>query len=89
MISKIIIENVASYKKGILNNLKKINLVYGLNGSGKTTLSNYLQKQDESKFKDCSIDKLDGEKILVYNQNFIKENFYDKDELQGFLLSLK
>lgn len=88
MIRKIIIKNVASYKEGILNNLEKINLIYGLNGSGKTTLSNYLQKQDENKFKDCNIVGLNGEKILVYNQNFIKENFYDKDELQGiFTLS--
>jgi DNA repair exonuclease SbcCD ATPase subunit len=84
MINSITLKNIASYKQErSLNTDKRINLVYGLNGTGKTTLSNFLKDKSNSKFNDCSI--LGGEtaKILVYNQEFINENFYEKDDLKG------
>lgn len=58
---------------------KKINLIYGLNGTGKSTLSNFLYKKDEEPFSHCSIEGLDDDtEILVYNQSFIEDNFYEK-----------
>lgn len=50
MISKIVLNEVASYKKeAVLDTDKKVNLLYGLNGTGKSTFrSSYMirQKQD-------------------------------------------
>jgi DNA repair exonuclease SbcCD ATPase subunit len=43
MISKIIIDKIASFKKqAIIETDKKINIIYGLNGTGKTTISDFL-----------------------------------------------
>jgi len=91
MITKISLKRVASYKENaaILNTDKKLNLVYGLNGTGKTTLSNYLQDKESGTFSECSIEGLNDSKLLVYNQTFIKDNFYEEDSLQGiFTLSV-
>jgi wobble nucleotide-excising tRNase len=90
MITKVSIKKVASYGEtpAVLETNKKINLVYGLNGAGKTIFSNYLANRDQRDFFDCIIEGLKDEKILVYNQNFIKENFYQKDTQKGiFTLS--
>ncbi|WP_269235006.1 AAA family ATPase [Flavobacterium flavigenum] len=90
MITKINLNNVASYKSPTaLETDKKVNLIYGLNGTGKSTLSNFLNKQTEEKFKNCSVDGLDENKeILVYNQSFIQENFFEPENLKGiFTLS--
>ena len=84
MITSIKLKNIASYKhERALNTDKKINLVYGLNGTGKTTLSNFLKDKSNIKFNDCSILGGESAKILVYNQEFINENFYEKDDLKG------
>lgn len=55
----------------------------------KSTLSNYLYDPNNEKFNDCSIDGLDDEtELLVYNQKFIQDNFYENKELKGiFTLS--
>lgn len=90
MIKSINLNKVASYKNiATLQTDKKINLVYGLNGSGKSTFSNYLHHRTETKYKDCSIDGLDENyEILVYNNNFIQDNFFEADNLKGiFTLS--
>lgn len=90
MITKINLNNVASYKSlTALETDKKVNLIYGLNGTGKSTLSNFLNKQGEEKFKKCSVDGLDeNQEILVYNQSFIQENFFEPENLKGiFTLS--
>jgi wobble nucleotide-excising tRNase len=92
MITKISLNNIASYKKTvILETDKKINLIYGLNGTGKSTLSNFLHKRIEDKFKDCSIEGLnDSHDIYVYNQLFIHENFFESESVKGiFTLSKK
>ncbi|QIR78987.1 AAA family ATPase [Sulfurospirillum diekertiae] len=84
MITSIKLKSVASYThERTLNTDKKINLVYGLNGTGKTTFSNFLKDKNNSKFSDCSISGGETAKILVYNQEFIDENFYEKDDLKG------
>ncbi|WP_282039373.1 AAA family ATPase [Saccharicrinis aurantiacus] len=89
MISKITLNNVASYKKPVdLETDKKINLIYGLNGTGKSTFSNYLYKQNDTNFNSCSIQGLDEEEVAVYNQTFVQDYFYESDSLNGiFTLS--
>lgn len=90
MITKINLNNVTSYKSlTALETDKKVNLIYGLNGTGKSTLSNYLHQLSDEKYKSCSIEGLDdNHEILVYNQTFIQENFFEADNLKGiFTLS--
>lgn len=90
MITKISLNKVASYKAPtVLETDKKVNLIYGLNGTGKSTLSDYLLKLSDSKFKDCVIEGLSNDdEILVYNQSFIRENFFESESLKGiFTLS--
>jgi len=90
MITKISLNKVASYKAPtVLETDKKVNLIYGLNGTGKSTLSDYLLKLSDSKFKDCAIEGLSNDdEILVYNQSFIRENFFESESLKGiFTLS--
>lgn len=89
MISKINLDNIASYKKPTsLETDKKVNLIYGLNGTGKSTLSNFLYNKDDSDFSSCSIEGMGDEDILVYNQRFISDFFYEPDNLKGiFTLS--
>ncbi len=86
MITKITINNIASFKQEqSLEADKKVNLIYGLNGTGKTTISNYLQDLDNQDFSNCSIQGFnsDNQKILVYNQNFIQKVFYDDNTQKG------
>lgn len=80
---------VTSYKSpATLESDKKINLIYGLNGTGKSTLSDYLYDKTKSCFANCTVEGLTNEEILVYNQQFIKDYFYEPDNLKGiFTLS--
>lgn len=91
MITKINLNKVACFKKpAFLETDKRINLIYGLNGSGKSTLSNFLYETAHSQFKDCTIEGLSGDEILVYNQTFIQDNFFESENLKGiFTLSKK
>lgn len=89
MISKIELNNVPSYKEqAVLETDKKVNLIYGLNGTGKTILSNVLYKLEENEV--CIIKGFDPscEMMLVYNQKFIEDNFFEPEEQNGiFTLS--
>ena len=90
MINKISMKNVASYKKEtILETDKKVNLIYGLNGTGKSTLSGYLYNTNDSQYGDCKIEGLRStDRVLVYNQQFITDNFYETENISGiFTLS--
>lgn len=90
MITKINLNKVASYKSQTsLKTDKKVNLIYGLNGTGKSTLSDYLYQRADEKYKNCSVEGLDdNHEILVYNQTFIQENFFEAENLKGiFTLS--
>jgi hypothetical protein len=79
MIDSITIKNVATYdNEGIqINNLKKVNFIYGANGTGKTTISNYLKNQNDDKYNDCEIIWKNNLSVstLVYNKKFRDENF--------------
>jgi len=90
MITKITLKNVASYGEDpvILETDKKINFIYGLNGTGKTIISKYLQNKDDANFCNCSVEGINNEKILVYNQKFIDDNFYLSPTQKG-IFSLK
>lgn len=89
MITKISMNQVASYKNPTtLETDKKVNLIYGLNGTGKSILSDYLYERTNLIFSNCSIEGLTTEEILVYNQHFIKDYFYESENLKGiFTLS--
>lgn len=79
MIESIAIRNVASYdNSGIqINDLKKINFIYGANGCGKTTISNFLYNPTDEKFSNCSVAWASGQPLstLVYNKEFRDRNF--------------
>jgi wobble nucleotide-excising tRNase len=91
MITKISLNNVASYKSlTALETDKKVNLIYGLNGTGKSILSNFLYKSSDPKYKDCKIEGSNDDDVLVYNHAFIEENFFEAENLKGiFTLSKK
>ena len=86
---QITMNNVASFKKSVsLPIFYKINLIYGLNGTGKSTISDFLYNQSEPRFKNCKIEGLSNEEIIVYNQKFIQDTFYESDSINGiFTLS--
>ena len=89
MITKITMNEVASYRHPVcLETDKKTNLIYGLNGTGKSTFSNYLYNTKNEEYTYCSVDGLADDELLVYNQSFIFDNFYESDTLKGiFTLS--
>ncbi len=89
MITKISMNQVASYKSSTtLETDKKVNLIYGLNGTGKSIFSNFLYERTSPSYVNCSLEGLTNEEILVYNQPFIKDNFYESENLKGiFTLS--
>lgn len=83
MLKKIIIKNVATYDEVGINveNLNKVNFIYGTNGSGKTTISKFIDNLHEDQFKDCKMEWVDNIelKALVYNKDFIDRNFGKSD----------
>lgn len=84
MISKIGMQGVASYQSLVtLETDKKVNIVYGLNGTGKSTLSNFLYNPSDTGYENCSIDIGSDETVLVYNQRFIQDHFFEADSLKG------
>ena len=93
MITKIEIEGIPPFKeKTGLGTDQKVNLIYGLNGTGKTTLSNFLYNANKIGIPDgVTIEYSEGEgkdttdayEILVYNQRFVKDNFYESSEIRG------
>lgn len=84
MITEIHMDAVASFKQSTsLVTDKKINLIYGLNGTGKSTISNFLYEPNDSAFILCKKVPISSDPVLVYNQKFIRDNFYVADSLQG------
>jgi wobble nucleotide-excising tRNase len=87
MINRISIKGIASYSNEVAQeiiNLKRINCFYGLNGSGKSTIAKYLQEPNELDYAFCSMTPIhNNEEIFVYNQKFVKDNFWDSKEQVG------
>ena len=79
MIKKIIIRDVASYDSEgvVLDDLQKVNFIYGGNGTGKTTIGRVLRSANrEEEYPNCEVE-WDGEElpVLVYNKDFRDRNF--------------
>lgn len=86
MLEQIEIKKVASYDEtGIqINDLKRVNFIYGANGCGKTTISNFLLNQINPKYLECSSKWKNNTplKTLVYNKAFREVNL-GKGKLEG------
>jgi wobble nucleotide-excising tRNase len=84
MIESITVKNVATFDNtGIqINDLKRINFIYGANASGKTTISNFLYNPNNENLidKGCSVKWKSDQQLhtLVYNKDFRERNFEDK-----------
>lgn len=77
-------KDVATYDEegAILDNLKRINFIYGNNGAGKTTISELIRNEDN--FQHCSLEwKNNSVATYVYNRNFVNENFHPDDSIKG------
>lgn len=93
MINNVVIKNVASFgaKGADILNLRKLNFIFGFNGTGKSTIAKYLynitlpNEKQSLEYKDCSQDGYNetNNKILVYNEEFVKRNFITSSELEG------
>jgi len=86
MIESIRLSNIATYSPTTpetIANLKQINFFYGANGAGKTTLSRLINKPEIS--GDSKITWLRNAPIpaMVYNNDFIKDNYKDSEDLKG------
>ena len=84
LISKISVKDVATYDENgaTLDNLKRINFIYGNNGSGKTTISEFIRKEEN--FPSCSLEWEDKKMATyVYNRNFVNENFRLDNPIKG------
>jgi len=77
MIQKIIIKNAATFdERGVeIDNLKKINFIYGTNGCGKTTISNVIASPELHTDSSIVWSLDNNEDVFVYNKTFRKKNF--------------
>lgn len=89
MITKLTMFGVACYKNPThLETDKKVNLIYGLNGTGKSTISNFLYDGTCPEYSGCAVVGEKGKEVLVYNNKFVRDHFYEIDKLNGiFTLS--
>lgn len=89
MITELNIDGITSYKsKSTLSPTNKTSLIYGLNGAGKSTISEFLYNHTQPRFAKCSLKTSQSCEILVYNQSFLNDYFYEEDNLKGiFTLS--
>ena len=84
MLTEIQMNAVASFKSPTkLITDKKINLVYGLNGTGKSTFSGYFYNPEDARYAGCSRVSAQTNPVIVYNQIFVKDTFYEADKLKG------
>ena len=85
MIEKIHIKNVATYGPSPerLDDLAKINFIYGSNGTGKTTISRVIA--DAASYPHSLVTWRNGVSLetLVYSRDFVEKNFNQPDELKG------
>lgn len=91
MLTKVSLSSIASFKEqSSLITDKKINLVYGLNGSGKSTIGRFLRNPQDVIYSKCSLEGAVGAKFIVFNEDFIRENFFESSSVPGiFSLSKK
>lgn len=86
MLESITIKGIATYDaSGIkVDNLKKINFIYGGNGCGKTTLTKLIYDPGNINYKECFLQWKSGAvvKALIYNKDFRDRNF-GKGKMDG------
>ena len=85
MIERIEIKNVATFDSTghVMENLGKLNFIFGSNGSGKTTISRVLA--DSNTYSSCTIEWENNTPLScrVYNTDFVKENFASLGHMPG------
>lgn len=84
MLRKITLNKAATFEDGeILDELKKLNFIFGTNGTGKTTISRLLK--DNAKYPASILEWVDNSPIptLVYNADFVEDNFREDKDIQG------
>jgi len=85
MIEEIHLKNEGSYgAEGTkLEDLKKLNFIFGSNGSGKTTISRVIE--GTGTFTDCQIKWKNGNKLetRVYSKHFVETHFDEKSSIKG------
>jgi len=88
MITEILM-NAGTYKAtSTINPKNKICLMYGLNGTGKSTISNFLYSPLDPFYSGCKYKSEKDVDLLVYNQRFLADYFFEEDSLKGiFTLS--
>lgn len=91
MITSITIKNIATYDQtgATISDLAKLNYFFGNNGCGKSTIAKYLQSLSDGNtnqsYASCSSEGYDSneEEIIVFNQDFIENNFKKNDTFKG------
>lgn len=87
MIENLKIKKVATYEHdgGEMENLKKLNFIFGANGTGKTTISKFISGLEPEKFEECGLNWAGGRPLscFVYNRDFVKCNFHSENLLKG------
>jgi wobble nucleotide-excising tRNase len=89
MVQEIKLHSVASYSSPVtLDELKRVNIFYGLNGTGKSTLAQFLYFQGEKigDYTFCDIKfkpNLIKPEFLVYNEKYVEDNFLLTDCQKG------
>lgn len=65
----------------VIDNIEKVNYIYGANGCGKTTISTLLGNMEPDKYDDCKVewDNNVVENVFVYNKTFGERNFKESD----------
>lgn len=85
MITSAFIKDQASFdEQGVtIENLQKINIIYGANGSGKSTIGNILNHEKDYPF--CKVSWSDNSplKVICYNKEFREKNFLLAKEIPG------
>lgn len=85
MLTSIKLHKVATYTEPVeINDLKKINFIYGSNGTGKTTISNFLYDNSSLDFNNCSKRWQNDSELqtLVYNKKF-RTDYFGSSKLPG------
>jgi len=84
MIKEITLDCIATFsEEAKIENIKEINFFYGANGSGKTTISKIIANPEN--YPKCKIEWDNGREMkrLVFNEDFIREYFYNSPYLKG------
>jgi len=85
MINKISVKNIACFcDEGVqIDELSKINFLYGANATGKTTISNVINNPENYTNSNIEWENEESLKTLVYNDDFLEENIFEPDQIKG------